>query len=154
MRGYWNQPAATAEVLQPDPVTGEPLLHTGDLFSVDDRNLLHFVDRKDDVIKVRGEKVAPRLVEEVIASLPGVAEVAVYGVVDDLAGEAVAASVTPDEGIHLTIDDVRRHCLAHLEGYMVPRIVDIRQTMPTTMSGKVSRRALRLLTTPSGASAA
>ncbi len=154
MAGYWNQPDATAEVLDTDAVTGEPLLRTGDLFTSDEHNLLHFVERKDDVIKVRGEKVAPRHIEEVIATLPGVADVAVYGVADDVAGEAIAASVTPAAGMLLTVEGIRRHCLEHLEAYMVPKIVDIRQTLPTTMSGKVSRRALRLLTTPHGVSAA
>ena len=154
MKGYWNQPETTAAALDIDPLTGEPLLHTGDLFKMDDRGLLYFVERKDDVIKVRGEKVAPRQVEEVIAGLSGVAEVAVYGVADDVAGETVAASVTPADGASLTADAIRRHCLAHLESYMVPKIVEIRETLPTTSSGKVSRRALRLLTMPRGASAA
>jgi len=154
MQGYWNQPEATATALDVDPLMGQPLLHTGDLFKMDDRGLLYFVERKDDMIKVRGEKVAPRHVEEVIATLAGVGEVAVYGVADDVAGETVAASVTPAEGASLTSDAIRRHCLAHLEGYMVPKIVEIRETLPTTSSGKVSRRALRLLTMPGGASAA
>jgi amino acid adenylation domain-containing protein len=154
MKGYWNKPDATAAALDRDPATGETVLHTGDLFKTDERQLLYFVERKDDMIKVRGEKVAPRQVEEVIATLPGVAEVAVYGVADEVAGETIAACVTPSEGAHLTTDAIRRHCLERLEAYMVPKVVDIRTTMPTTASGKVSRRALRLLRMPRGASAA
>ena len=154
MRGYWNDTAATAHVLGRDPHTGETLLHTGDLFRTDAKGLLHFVERRDDVIKVRGEKVAPRHVEEVIARLPGVAEVSVYGVPDELSGEAVAAAVKPCDGVRLTADQVRRHCLEHLEPYMVPRVVDVRTALPTTPNGKVSRRALRLLTLPRGETAA
>jgi acyl-CoA synthetase (AMP-forming)/AMP-acid ligase II len=154
MNGYWNDAAATAKVLSRDLSTGEPILHTGDLFRTDARGLLHFVERRDDVIKVRGEKVAPRLVEEVIARLAGVAEVAVYGVPDGVTGHAIAASVKPADGAALTGDEVRRHCLAHLEPFMVPKIVDIRGALPTTASGKVSRRALRLLTLNRGESAA
>ena len=154
MKGYWNDPAATAKVLSRDRSTGEAILHTGDLFRTDARGLLHFVERRDDVIKVRGEKVAPRLVEEVIARLAGVAEVAVYGVPDGVTGHAIAASVKPADGAALTADEVRRHCLAHLEAFMVPKIVDIRGALPTTDSGKVSRRALRLLTVNRGESAA
>src|ERR1700739_2525689 len=101
-----------------------------------DRGLLYFVERKDDVIKVRGEKVAPRQIEEVIASLPGVAEVAVYAVPDEISGEAIAAAVTPSAGAQLTVDAVRRHCLERLETYMVPKRVDIRGELPTTSSGK------------------
>jgi long-chain acyl-CoA synthetase len=154
MKGYWNDPDATATVLARDAVTGEPELHTGDLFRTDANGLLYFVERRDDVIKVRGEKVAPRQIEEVIARLAGVAEVSVYGVPDDVSGEAVAASIKPCEGVQLTSDQVRRHCLAHLEPYMVPKVVDVRDSLPTTSSGKVSRRALRLLTLPRGESAA
>jgi long-chain acyl-CoA synthetase len=135
-------------------VTGETTLHTGDLFQRDVNGLLYFVERRDDIIKVRGEKVAPRRVEEVIARLPAVADVSVYGVPDELSGEAVAASVTPVSGVLLSADQVQRHCFEHLEPFMVPKVVNIRSHFPTTANGKVSRRALRLLTTTPGTSAA
>jgi long-chain acyl-CoA synthetase len=154
MKGYWNDPVATAHVLGRDASTGDPILYTGDLFRTGARGLLYFVERRDDVIKVRGEKVAPHLIEDVIGRLDGVAEVAVYGVPDDVTGQAIAASVTPADGATLTADHVRRHCLEHLEPLMVPKIVDIRGALPTTASGKVSRRALRLLTQNRGESAA
>ena len=154
MKGYWNDPEATARVLGRDALTGEAVLRTGDLFQTDANGLLYFIERRDDVIKVRGEKVAPRHVEEVIARLHGVAEVSVYGVPDDMSGEAVAASVKPADGAAITAEQVRRHCLAHLEPFMVPKLVDIRSALPTTATGKVSRRALRLLTLPQGESAA
>lgn len=154
MKGYWNDPAMTSKVLGRHPLTGDTILHTGDLFRRDGNGLLYFIERRDDIIKVRGEKVAPRYIEEVIAGLRGVAEVSVYGVPDDLSGEAVAASVKPAEGSTITADEVRRHCLAHLEPYMVPKVVDIRSTLPTIANGKVSRKALRLLTMRRGESAA
>jgi len=153
MKGYWNNVEATTAALR-TTTNGDTTLLTGDLFRTDARGLLHFVERRDDVIKVRGEKVAPRQIEEVIARLAGVAEVSVYGVPDETSGEAVAASVRPCEGVLITPDQVRRHCLASLEPYMVPKIVDVRATLPTTPNGKVSRRALRLLTLPRGESAA
>ena len=154
MKGYWNDPRATANVLGHDSLTGETVLHTGDLFRRDQHDLLYFIERRDDMIKVRGEKVAPRQVEEVIARLSGVAEVSVYGVPDDLTGEAVVASVKPFDGMTVTVEQVRRHCLEHLEPYMVPKLVELRAALPTTPNGKVSRRALRLLTFPHGESAA
>jgi acyl-CoA synthetase (AMP-forming)/AMP-acid ligase II len=116
--------------------------------------LLYFVERRDDIIKIRGEKVAPRYIEDVIARLRGVAEVSVYSVPDDLAGEAVAATVRPVDGVAITADEVRRHCFEHLEGFMVPKVVDIRATLPTSPNGKVSRRTLRLLALHRGVSAA
>ena len=154
MKGYWNNLEATAKTLQSDLGTGEPVLHTGDLFRTDANGLLYFIERRDDIIKVRGEKVAPRYVEEVIARLPGVAEVSVYGVPDELCGAAVAASVKLFEGSMLSADQVRRHCRVHLEPFMVPQFVDIRSSLPTTASGKISRHALRLITRPRGESAA
>jgi long-chain acyl-CoA synthetase len=132
MKGYWNQPQATATVLRPGPSPGEMVLYTGDLFKVDEAGFLYFVSRKDDIIKTRGEKVAPRQVEEVIARLSGVAEVAV---------------VTVTQGTSLTGEGIRRYCLEHLEAFMVPKIVDVRDALPTTMTGKVSRRALQATTT-------
>jgi len=143
MSGYWNQPELTGRVLRPDDQTGGVVLHTGDLFRMDHDGFLYFVDRLDDIIKTRGEKVAPRAVEEVIARLPGVAEVSVYGVPDDLLGEAVAAAVTPAPGAGLTAAGIQRHCLRHLEPFMVPRHIDFRAALPVTPNGKVSRRALR-----------
>ena len=146
MKGYWNDPEATARVLHHDAASGEATLQTGDLFRRDSNGLLYFIERRDDIIKVRGEKVAPRYVEEVIAQLPGIAEVAVYGIPDEVCGEAVVASVRPCDGATITIEQVRRHCLAHLEAVMVPKFVDIRAAFPTTPNAKVSRRALRRLT--------
>ena len=144
MKGYWNQPEATADVLRPGP-GGEMVLYTGDLFRSDAQGLLYFVERKDGMIKTRGEKVAPRQVEETIATLGGVAEVAVYGVPDEVTGEAIIAVVVPNPGVSLTPDGIRRHCLEQLALYMVPKVVDIRATLPTTATGKISRRALRAI---------
>ncbi len=146
MKGYWNQPEATARVLRPGPAPGEMWLYSGDLFKTDETGFLYFVSRKDDIIKTRGEKVAPRQVEEVIARLPGIAEVAVYGIPDEVLGEAVAAVVTLTQGTSLTGERIQRYCLEHLEAFMVPKIVDVRDTLPTTMTGKVSRRALQTAT--------
>jgi acyl-CoA synthetase (AMP-forming)/AMP-acid ligase II len=143
MRGYWNQPDQTARVLRCDDVTGINELHTGDLFRMDADGFLYFVDRLDDMIKTRGEKVAPRHIEEVIARLPAVAEVSVYGVPDELLGEAIVASVALVPGARLSKSRIQRHCLEHLESFMVPRQIDIREALPTGANGKVNRRALR-----------
>ena len=143
MRGYWNRPVETSAILSVDPATGDHTLRTGDLFWRDEDSFLYFVDRRDDIVKTRGEKVAPRQVEEVIAALPGVSEVAVYGVEDELLGQAIAASVTVAADVHLTPADIKRHCRTHLEDYMVPKYVEITAALPTTLSGKVSRRELQ-----------
>ena len=141
MRGYWHQPEATVQALRPR-ADGNLWLFTGDLFRQDRDGLLYFVERRDAMIKSRGEKVAPRAVEEVIARLRGIAEVGVYGVPDELLGQAIAAAVTLEPGASLDAAHIRRHCLANLESYMVPKVVEIRASLPTTATGKVNRVAL------------
>jgi amino acid adenylation domain-containing protein len=143
MTGYWNQPELTARVLRRDHLKGSNVLHTGDLFRMDRDGFLYFVDRLDDIIKTRGEKVAPREIEEVIAELPEVAEVSVYGVPDELLGEAIAASIAFVPGTRLTKSRIQRHCLERLESFMVPRLIDIREALPMSANGKVNRGALR-----------
>jgi len=141
MRGYWRQPEATARVLR-RRADGHVWLFTGDLFRQDDEGFLYFLERRDGMIKSRGEKVAPRAIEEVISRLRGIAEVGVYGVPDDVLGEAIAAAVTLEPGASLTSTQIQRHCLRHLETYMVPSVVEIRSSLPTTTTGKVNRVAL------------
>lgn len=150
MKGYWRQPEATARSLRPGELPDERVLYTGDLFTNDADGYLYFVDRKDDIIKTRGEKVAPREVEEAISRLDGVAEVAVYGRPDDVLGQAVTAAVTLVEGASLTAEQVRRHCLMHLADFMVPKFVEIRDALPTTSTGKVSRRTLQFVEAATG----
>ncbi len=143
MAGYWNRPEETARALRPRGPDGALWLHTGDLFRRDENGLLYFVERNDSMLKCRGEKVAPHLIEEVIAQLPGVAEAAVYGVPDELVGDAIIAVVTPCPDVQLTAAQVQRHCLARLDSFMVPTRVDIRAALPTTTTGKIDRRQLR-----------
>jgi amino acid adenylation domain-containing protein len=142
MRGYWEKPRETAERLKPGPTPGEMLLHSGDVFRTDAEGWLYFVARKDDIIKSRGEKVSPREVENVICALEGVREAAVIGVADSVLGEAVKAFVVPKEGVRLEERDIIRHCLARLESFMAPKIVQIVQELPKTDTGKVKKAAL------------
>jgi acyl-CoA synthetase (AMP-forming)/AMP-acid ligase II len=142
MAGYWELPEATAGALRPGPVPGELVLHTGDLFQTDEDGYLYFVGRRDDMIKTRGQRVSPREVEEVLHRLQGVAEAAVLGVPDPVLGTAIKAVVRPAPGARLTAQEVMAHCLQYLEDFMVPKLVEFRDTMPTTDTGKVSKREL------------
>ena len=109
---------------------------------MDDEGFLYFVSRKDDIIKCRGEKVAPKEVEAVLYDLPGVREAAVVGVPDPILGEAVKAFIVSDDP-ELTDKDVLRHCRAHLEDLMMPQQVEFRESLPKTSSGKIRKTGLR-----------
>jgi long-chain acyl-CoA synthetase len=140
MQGYWENPEATARALRPGPYPWEKVLYTGDLFRADDDGFLYFVGRKDDIIKTRGEKVSPKEVENALYALPGIREAAVVGVPDPILGLAIKAVVAADPHANLSAHDVIRHCARHLEDFMVPKMVEFRDALPKTESGKISRR--------------
>lgn len=142
MKGYWELPQETANKLKPGPLPSEMVLHTGDLFTSDDEGYLYFVGRKDDIIKSRGEKVSPREVENVISSHPAVAEVAVIGLPDAILGQAIKALVVLRGGSPATPKEIQRHCAQHLEDFMVPQVVELRESLPRTGNGKVNKREL------------
>jgi len=142
MKGYWGLPEETANKLRPGPVPGEMMLYTGDLFRTDAEGFLYFVGRKDDIIKSRGEKVSPKEVENVLCSHLAVAEAAVVGIPDALLGEAIKAVVTLRQGSHATEKEILRFCSQHLEDFMVPKFVEIRDALPKTSNGKVNKREL------------
>lgn len=141
MRGYWNAPEATIKRYRPGPLPGERICYTGDLFRMDEEGYFYFVSRKDDVIKSRGEKVAPREVENVLYGLEGVKEAAVIGVPDDILGEAIKAFIVTRDAT-LNESNVLAHCRSHLEDFMVPRYVEFRDTLPKTTSGKIKKTSL------------
>ena len=142
MRGYWEKPAETAKRLKPGPNVGEMVLYSGDLFRTDEDGWLYFVARRDDIIKSRGEKISPREVENAIYSLDGVQDVAVIGIADVLLGQAVKAFVVQREGFSLNEREVIRHCLARLENFMAPKVVEFVATLPQTDTGKIKKTGL------------
>jgi acyl-CoA synthetase (AMP-forming)/AMP-acid ligase II len=141
MQGYWEAPEATARRFRPGPLPGEYVCYSDDLFRMDEDGYLYFVGRKDDIIKCRGEKVAPKEVENVLYALPGVAEAAVMGVPDPVLGQAIKAIIVPRDE-RLDEAAVRHHCRTHLEDYMVPKFVEFVDELPKTTSGKIQKSAL------------
>lgn len=142
MRGYWRRPAETAHVLRDGPA-GDKRLFTGDLFRMDEDGDLHFVGRKDDMFKVKGEKVYPREIENVLFELDAVREAAVIGLPDPDDGHVIKVMVVAHEGAELIAEQIRRHCRERLERRLMPRLVEVCAALPTTESGKVAKRVLR-----------
>ena len=135
MTGYWNAPEATAATL----VDG--WLRTGDLGYLDADGFLWLAGRRSDMIKTGAHRVHPQDVEEVIAELPGVREVAVTGVDDALLGQVVAAFLVRDGDVPNEMA-VKAHCRQRLASYKIPKQVAFVAELPRTASGKVRRAAL------------
>jgi len=142
MQGYWNDMQLTNERLRPGPVQGEHVLYTGDLCTRDEEGYLYFVARMDEVIKSRGEKVAPREVETTLSAIPGVKEAAVIGVPDAVLGQAVKAYVVVEDGVLLSRTDVLDACRRSLAPSSVPKHVTFMAALPKGATGKVDKTAL------------
>jgi amino acid adenylation domain-containing protein len=143
MKGYWEKPEATAKKLRPGPLPGEQVLYTGDLCRLDDEGYLYFVGRMDDIIKSRGEKVAPKEVEAALVAIAGVCEAAVIGVPDEVLGQAVKAFVVLEPGVELDVRAIQRQCHARLENFMVPKHVEIVAELAKGPTGKIQKTHLK-----------
>ncbi len=142
MRGYWENPEATAKRYRPGPDGAGKVCYSDDLFRMDEEGFFYFVGRKDDIIKSRGEKVPPKEIESILYDLPDVTEAAVVGIVDPLLGQAIKAYVVLRQGSTLTQRDILRHCRANLEDYMIPQLMEFRESLPKNASGKIMKTAL------------
>ena len=137
MEGYWQRPADTAEVMLPGG-----WLRTGDIGRLDEAGFAYIEDRKKDMIIVSGFNVYPNEIEQVIAEMDGILEVAAIGIADEHAGEAVKVfAVRTSEEV--TEERVLAHCREKLTAYKQPKIVEFRDELPKTNVGKIMRRALR-----------
>jgi long-chain acyl-CoA synthetase len=135
MIGYYNQPQASAEALK------DGWFHTGDLGYKDADEYFWIVGRKKELIIRGGQNVYPKEIEDIIAKLKGVREVAVIGVPDPIMGERVKAVVATGDS-SLTEDRVKEHCEQFLANYKVPRIVEFVAALPRNSTGKVLKRVL------------
>lgn len=137
MKGYYNNPAATAEALR------DGWLFTGDNGYFDEYGYLYFFDRRKDVIKVAGENVSASEVERVLLTHPQVAEAAVIGVAHVIRDEVPIAFVVPKPGTALCAEDVIAYCMEHLAKFKVPARLELCQELPKTSIGKIEKRVLR-----------
>ncbi|MHA7116720.1 long-chain-fatty-acid--CoA ligase FadD2 [Pseudomonas promysalinigenes] len=137
MKGYWQQPEATAQALD-----AEGWFKTGDIAVIDPDGFTRIVDRKKDMIIVSGFNVYPNEIEEVVMGHPQVANCAAIGVPDERSGEAVKLFVVAREG-GVNVDDLKAYCKANFTGYKVPKHIVVRESLPMTPVGKILRRELR-----------
>jgi acyl-CoA synthetase (AMP-forming)/AMP-acid ligase II len=136
MLGYWKDETASRQVLH------EGWLRTGDLGHFDAEGFLFIDGRAIEMIKVGAFRVSPQEIEEVIAALPGVEEVGVTSIPDELLGQAIKAVVVARAGAQLDARAVKAHCRRQLAAYKVPKEVEFAGTLPRTATGKVQRLRL------------
>lgn len=137
MRGYWNNPEATAAAFNENGY-----FKTGDIGSVDEQGFVRICDRKKDMVNVSGFNVYPNEIEEVITQLPGVAECAVVGVPSERSGEAVKAFIVRKDPA-LTEEAIVTYCRGLLAAYKIPRLIQFMPALPKSAVGKILRRELR-----------
>ncbi|WP_406819540.1 long-chain-fatty-acid--CoA ligase FadD2 [Pseudomonas sp. KnCO4] len=137
MKGYWQQPEATAQALD-----AEGWFKTGDIAVIDPDGFTRIVDRKKDMIIVSGFNVYPNEIEDVVMGHPKVANCAAIGVPDERSGEAVKLFVVPREG-GVSVEELKAFCKANFTGYKVPKHIVLRDALPMTPVGKILRRELR-----------
>jgi len=141
MTGYWNRSAENEAVFR--NIGGRRYFLTGDIGHVDENGYILITDRKKDLILVGGFNCYPREVEEALYLHPKVANAAVVGIPDPKSGEAVKAFVQLAPGVTATEEELLEHCRQHLAGYKRPRSIEFRESLPTSVVGKVLRRVLR-----------
>ncbi|TCS96663.1 long-chain-fatty-acid--CoA ligase [Hazenella coriacea] len=138
MKGYWNRPDETKEMLQEDG-----WLSTGDIATMDEDGYFYILDRKKDMIIAGGLNIYPREVEEVLFEHPAIQEAAVVGVPHKYRGETVKAFIVLKSGKKVTEKELDKYCRKKLAAYKIPRIYEFRTELPKSSIGKVLRRVLQ-----------
>ena len=139
MKGYYRDPEQTAQTIR------DGWLYTGDLVRTDEDGFFYFVDRKKDIIRVKGENVSSSEVEQVLSEHPTVQEAAVVGIPSELTEEDVAAFVVPRPGAKLDPADVTAWCRARLADFKAPRHVWLVESLPKTETQRTEKYHLRQL---------
>ncbi len=139
VNGYWNRPEVSVHAFR------DGYFLTGDVVMMDERGFFYVIDRKKDMIIVSGFKVWPRDVEDTLNQHPGVREAAVVGVPDEYRGETVKAFVSLKEGFRdsVTEQQLIAFCKERMAAYKYPRVVELVEEVPKTVTGKFLRRLLR-----------
>lgn len=138
MKGYYKNPAATAEAID-----SNGFMHSGDLGVKDENGNFRITGRIKDIIIRGGENISPKEVEDYLYKMPGVKDVQVVAVASERYGEDVGAFIIQKDGYDLNTQDVRDFCKGHIAKYKIPRYVFIVDSFPMTGSGKIQKFRLR-----------
>lgn len=133
MLGYWNQDDEESSVIR------DGVLFTGDLAKKDDDGYVYIIGRKKEIIKTGGNRVSAREVEDRILEYENVAEAAVFGVSDDILGEAIKAIVVLNANDGITEDEIKQFCRKKLAEFKIPRKIEFVESLPNHQSGKIDK---------------
>lgn len=144
--GYWSDGDMTREKFVPDPrypFLEKVVYKTGDLVRIDESGNYMFSGRKDHMIKSRGYRIELEEIETVLSGHPEITAAVVIPVPDEIVGNRISAIITAMTGSFIAKDDLVRYCAARLPKYMIPEIMEFRDSLPMTSSGKIDRKKLR-----------
>lgn len=144
--GYWNDPDMTREKFVPDrryPFLEKTVYKTGDLVRIDESGNYLFSGRKDHMVKSRGYRIELEEIEAVLSGHPEIAAAVVIPIPDDIVGNRISAIITTAAGRSLAKENLAGYCAARLPKYMIPEIMEFRDSLPMTSSGKIDRKKLR-----------
>lgn len=141
-RGYWNDPARSADVFRPIPGDSEPAVWSGDMVKQDADGFIYFVGRRDEIVKIRGYRTSPVEIEDVVMASGQAAMAAAICVARSETEQSLFVYVTPKNGAAPDIDAILTHCRNHLPAYLVPQGIITRDRLPLTPNGKLERKKL------------
>jgi len=139
MKGYYNNPQATAEVVK------DGWLYTGDIGRVDEDGYLFILGRKKEMIIQKGQNTFPGDIEAVLKTHPKIAETAVVGVPDELRGEIVRAYISLKKGEMVTGEEIKHFCREHMANYKIPKQIVFLESLPKTATGQICKEDLKTL---------
>ncbi|MFC1645683.1 amino acid adenylation domain-containing protein [Candidatus Omnitrophota bacterium] len=143
--GYWQEAEKTAQAFVKDPLvpeSGDKVYKTGDLVTLDSAGNYIFLGRKDHMIKSRGYRIEIGEIETVLSNHPDIKTAVVIPIPDELIGNRISAIVVPLTAGGIKKEEITKYCFKHLPKYMIPEIIELRDFLPTTSSGKADRKKL------------
>lgn len=144
-QGYWNAPELTAQRYRPNPLqqkevpSREMVVYSGDYVRIDEKGLLYFVGRKDEMIKCAGNRISPTEVEDILYACEAVQDAVAMGIPHEFYGQSVMAIVVPKAHSHLTQQELLAYCKRQMPAYMIPAEVEFRDSFPRHDNGKLNR---------------
>jgi acyl-CoA ligase (AMP-forming) (exosortase A-associated) len=148
-QGYWNAPELTAKRFRPNPMQPEGVpnreivVFSGDRVRIDERGLLYFVGRNDEMIKCAGNRISPTEIEEVVHGSGLVGACMALGVPHAIYGQSVYVVAAPAADVAFDLEKLKAHCKEKMPPYMIPQAIEVRDSLPRNANGKIDRSLIK-----------